>query len=100
MRFYITKLGIRYRITTLYHPRTNGKVENLNNTLKRILTKLIIDKPTKLWDEYLPQALFSARVRIYVISKISPFYLIYGIHSRIPFDANLSRPEEFIINVE
>jgi hypothetical protein len=100
MRFYITKLGIRYRITIFYYPRTNGKVENLNGTLGRMLTKLIIDKPTKLWDKYLLQALFSARIRIHIISKISPFYLIYGIHSRISSDANLSRPEELIVDAE
>jgi transposase InsO family protein len=90
MRFYITKLGIRHRITIFYYPRINGKVENLNNMLRRMLTKLIIDKPTKLWDKYLFQALFSARIRIHATNKISPFYFIYGIHSRIPFDANLS----------
>jgi hypothetical protein len=100
MRFYITKLGIRHRITTPYYSRTNGKVENLNNTLRRMLTKLIISKPTKLWDKYLPQALFSARVRIHATSKISPFYLIYGIHPRISFNANPSRPEKLTIDAE
>jgi transposase InsO family protein len=100
MRFYITKLGIRHRITTFYHSRTNGKVENLNDTLKRILTKLMMGKSTKLWDKYLSQTLFSARVRIHAISKISPFYFIYGIHPRIPFNANLSRLEKLIINAE
>jgi hypothetical protein len=60
----------------------------------------MIGKPTKLWDKYLLQTLFSARVRIHAISKISPFYLIYGIHPRIPSDANPSRPEEFIVDAE
>jgi hypothetical protein len=65
-----------------------------------MLTKLIMGKPTKLWDKYLSQALFSARVRIYVTSKISPFYLIYDIYPRISFNANLSRPEELTIDAE
>ena len=100
MRFYITKLDIRYRITIPYYSKINGKVKNFNSTLRRMLTKLIIDKPTKLWNKYLLQALFSARIRIYATNKISPFYFIYGIHSRILSDANLSRPEELIIDAE
>jgi transposase InsO family protein len=100
MRFYITKLGIQHRITILYYPRTNGKVENLNSTLKRMLTKLIMGKLTKLWNEYLFQTLFSVKVRIHATSKISPFYFIYGIHSRIPSDANLFRPEKLTIDAK
>lgn len=47
---------------TAYHPRTNGKIENLNNTLDNMLTKYWVDKPTKLWDKYFSQALFRTRI--------------------------------------
>jgi hypothetical protein len=48
VEFYLIKLKIRYRITTLYHPRTNGKVENLNRLLSAILTKYYIGLPTRV----------------------------------------------------
>jgi hypothetical protein len=48
MRFYITKLDIRYRITIPYYSKINGKVKIFNSTLRRMLTKLMINKPTKL----------------------------------------------------
>ncbi|KAL1954574.1 hypothetical protein VTO42DRAFT_1050 [Malbranchea cinnamomea] len=59
IQHYVHLLKARHRTTTPFHPRTNGKVENLNGTLGRMLTKYLVGKPTRLWDEYLPQALFA-----------------------------------------
>ncbi|KAL1956619.1 hypothetical protein VTO42DRAFT_6966 [Malbranchea cinnamomea] len=59
-----------------------------NGTLGRMLTKYLVGKPTRSWDEYLPQALFATRVRLHAVTKISPFYLLYGFHPRIPSDTN------------
>lgn len=78
------QLHTRHRHTTPYHPRTNGKVENLNGIFGRCLTKMLIGKPTRLWDQYIGQALFAARTRIHSGSKRSPFYLLYGVHPRLP----------------
>ena len=40
------------------------------------------------WDEFLPQAMFSLRVRTHAVTKFSPFYLLYGINPRLPTDDN------------
>ncbi|PWY96913.1 hypothetical protein BCV70DRAFT_149105, partial [Testicularia cyperi] len=69
--------GTRHRLTTAYHPRTNGKVESLN-----VLTKLMVGKSTRLWDLYLREALFAARIRTHATSAKSPFFLTYGVHPR------------------
>jgi hypothetical protein len=45
--YYLKLLKTRYRTTIPYYPRINGKVENLNRLLGRILTKYLIGKPTK-----------------------------------------------------
>ena len=98
VQHYVRLLKSTHRVTTPYHPRTNGKVENLNGLLGRMLTKYLLSKPTRLWDEYLHQALFAARIRTHATTDHSPFYLLYGVNPRIPSDTDLSddinAPEE------
>src|SRR5437667_10601805 len=57
---------------------TNGKVERINGIIGSMLGKLLLGKPTDLWDLYLDQALFACRVRTNATTKASPFYLVYG----------------------
>ena len=83
----------KYRHTTPYHPRTNGKVENLNGLLGRMLTKYLLNKPTKLWDGYLEQALFAVRIHTHSRHGRSPFYLLYGVQPRLPGEDNQVTPD-------
>jgi transposase InsO family protein len=86
VEYYLNILKTRHRTTTPYHPRTNGKVENLNGLLGRMLTKYLMGKPTRAWDLYLTQAVVAARIREHAVTKLSPFYLVYGVHPRLPGD--------------
>ena len=53
IRHYLKLLKLRYRVTSPYHPRTNGKVERFNGLLGTVFTKYLVNKPTALWDLYL-----------------------------------------------
>ena len=59
-----------------------------------MLGKLLLGKPTKLWDLYLDQALFACRVRTNTTTKTSPFYLLYGQHPHLLGDASWALPNE------
>jgi transposase InsO family protein len=98
VKHYVRMLKARHRTTTPYHPRTNGKVENLNGTLGKMLTKYLMGKPTRLWDEYVPQALFATRVRLHSTTKMSPFYLVYGVYPRLPDDNSDDNKAEVVAN--
>ncbi|CAD6923626.1 unnamed protein product [Tilletia controversa] len=84
-------MNSRHRLATAYHPRTNGRVESLNGTLGKTLTKLLVGQQTRLWDRYLPQALFACRVRTHASTGYSPFQLVYGVEPRLPGEHTGSR---------
>ena len=92
LKSYMEVLKVKHRVTTPYHPRTNGKVENFNGFLGATLTRMLVNQPIILWDQYLAQALFAVRVRIHTTSRESPYYLLFGRQPPLPSDANEIRP--------
>ena len=52
--------------------------------------KMLLNKPTKLWDLYLDQAVFACRIRTHSTTKTSPFYLLYGRHPHLYDDHNIA----------
>src|SRR4030095_8186106 len=55
---YLEKIKTLHKGMSSYHPRTNGKVKRLNGILGSMLGKMLLNKPTKLWDLYVDQAIF------------------------------------------
>ncbi|KAH9251780.1 hypothetical protein BASA81_010350 [Batrachochytrium salamandrivorans] len=64
---------------------TNGMVERMHATMGHAITTLTQGRPDR-WDEYLQQTVFALRVRKHAVTKQSPFYLLYGVHPRLPGD--------------
>ncbi|XP_041421806.1 uncharacterized protein LOC121394536 [Xenopus laevis] len=70
-------LGVKALRTAPYHPQTDGLVERMNQTLKRMLKKFVEDDP-KHWDRWLPYLLFAYREVPQASTGYSPFELLYG----------------------
>ena len=47
-----TLLGTEHRMTSAYHPQSNGLVEKFNHTIQSCLLKMVNDCQND-WDEYL-----------------------------------------------
>jgi hypothetical protein len=43
IKAYTTLLVTKHRVTTLYHPKTNGIVKNFNGLLGNVFTKMLIN---------------------------------------------------------
>ena len=70
-------LQIRHLRTSVYHPQTDGLVERFNQTLKRMVKK-VMEVDGKNWDQLLPHVLFAIRKVPQASTGFSPFELLYG----------------------
>ena len=77
-------MGIQRKLSTAYHPISNGMIERLNGSLKKMLSKLANVNPD--WDRLLPGVLFSYREIPHHTTGYSPFELIFGRRPRGPAD--------------
>ena len=79
--------GVEHRISSVYHPQTNGLDERMNQTLVRTLIKLTQDHQEN-WDLHLEGV--SHRISKQDSSKFSPYFLMYNRHPRKAIDHGLA----------
>ena len=77
--------GTEQRITSAYHPQSNGLCERQNRTIKDSLVKVLEEKP-KEWPNIIDGILFAHRVSIHYSTKYLPFFLMYNRHPILPID--------------
>jgi transposase InsO family protein len=65
-----------HRISSAYHPQTNGLVERYNQTLQRSLVKYVNSNQTD-WDEKLDGVMFAYRTSKQKSTNHTPFELMY-----------------------
>jgi hypothetical protein len=70
-------LKVDHRMSTAYHPQTDGETERVNQELETYLRIFCANEP-RSWSTYLPMAEFAHNNRAHETSKMSPFQIIYG----------------------
>jgi len=78
-------LGINTKLSTAYHPQTDGQTERMNQELEQYL-RMFMDYWRTNWPEWLAIAKFSYNNKIQKSIKISPFYTNYGFNPQMGFE--------------
>ena len=90
---YLRLLGTQSRLSTAYHPQTDGQTERTNRVLECYLSTFI--SPTlNDWDLLLPAAAFACNNSLHSSISNTPFYLNKGRHPRVPFMAEFDHQAE------
>jgi hypothetical protein len=81
----LAKLAIEHRVSTAYHPQTNGQVETSNKQLKGILMKTVT-KGEKDWSKKLDVALWAYRTAHKTPIGMTPYQFVYGKTCHLPVE--------------
>ncbi|XP_021354150.1 uncharacterized protein K02A2.6-like [Mizuhopecten yessoensis] len=81
-------LGINHRLTTPYHPQTNGLAERYTQKLCNVLAKYVGESQDD-WDRYIHQIAFATRRCQQKSTKATPFYLTYGREAVLPVELDI-----------
>lgn len=80
-----------HRISSAYHPQTNGLTERFNQTLSRCLAKAVNDSQDD-WDELIDTILMGYRASPQSSTKYSPYFMLFQSHMRLPIDSEIMSP--------
>lgn len=73
----MTRLGVRHKLSTAYHPQTDGQTERTNQTLEQYL-RCYVNYEQDNWVQLLPLAQFAFNSAVSEPTGLSPFYANYG----------------------
>jgi len=77
-------LGIKSKLSTAFHPQTDGQTERVNQELEQYL-RMFINHRQKQWPEWLETAEFAYNNKAHSSTKTSPFKANYGQDPRMGF---------------
>ena len=78
-------LGIKIKLSTVFHPQTDGQTERVNQELEQYL-RMFIDHRQEQWPEWLGTAEFAYNNKVHSSTQMSPFKANYGQDRRIEFE--------------
>jgi len=77
-------LGIKSKLSTAFHPQTNGQTERVNQELEQYL-RMFIDHRQEQWPEWLRTAEFAYNNKVHSSTKMLPFKANYRQDPRMGF---------------
>ena len=78
-------LGIKTKLSTAFHPQTDGQTEQMNQELEQYL-QIFVEHRQKDWPEWLASAEFAINNKTHTATKMSPFMANYGKEMRMGGD--------------
>jgi len=85
MRELNKMLGIKTKLSTAFHPQTNGQTEKMNQELEQYL-RMFIDHCQEQWPEWLGTAEFAYNNKAHSGTNMSPFEANNGRSPRMGFE--------------
>ena len=73
----MAQLGTKHKLSTAYHPQTDGQTERLNQTLEQYL-RCYINYGQDDWVKWLPTAQLAYNSSVTETTKVSPSYANFG----------------------
>ena len=81
-------LGIKQRLSTVFHPKTNGQTERQNNSIKAYLRVFVSYKQND-WARLLPIAEFAYNNAKNISTNYTPFELNCSFHLRVSYEKDV-----------
>lgn len=73
--------GVEGRMSTAYHPQTDGQTERVNREIEAYLRIFCSNHPQD-WSRYIPDMEFAFNNREHSATRYSPFFLMLGSHPK------------------
>ena len=89
-RSLMENLGTQLKLSTAFHPQTDGQTERVNRTLEQML-RMFISPAQDNWHELLPILEFACNNAVHSSTGQTPFFLNYGRHPSTPLDRGFGR---------
>ena len=103
MRELNQMLGIESKMSTVFHPQTDGQMERVNQELEQYL-RMFIDHQQEQWPDWLGTAEFVYNNKAHLSTKTLPFKANYRQDSRMGFEVRKKRKyegaEKFVVKIK
>jgi hypothetical protein len=96
MKVECDRQGIKVTHGASYHPQTQGLVEKAVDTLQKGLTAAIQGRDRAEWEELLPECVAGMNMARQRTTGFSPFFLMHGVHPRLPIGTSGKRLQDDI----
>jgi transposase InsO family protein len=87
------RLGINGRLSTEFHPQTDGLTERMNSSMEQYL-RIYTSHQQDDWVQWLPLAEFAANNTTSDATECSAFFAVSGMDPRMTFEETADKPRD------